>query len=177
MFSFSKLRALRVRLCWCSKAALYIREPQVTSPDVCLNVALRLSSRNLVERNLVSRIAQVAKQLQVERDRMQKEVERLTAAIDALNAASRGDHFSRAIGPRRRRMSRRSFSAAARARMAAAQRARWAKARKHSVLRRPKRVMSQSERNRIAAAQRARWAKLKQKRKQSRAKPQQKKSP
>lgn len=144
-----------------------------SSTDIssCLLQCLALPyANNSVERNLVSRIAQVTKQLEVERDRMQKKVERLTAAIDALNAA-RGDHFSR---PRRRRMSRRSFSAAARARLAAAQRARWAKTRKQSVVRRPKRVMSQSARNRIVAAQRARWAKLK--RKQSQAKPQQKKS-
>jgi hypothetical protein len=78
------------------------------------------SSRNLVERNLVSRIAQVVHQLKVERDRMEKEVERLTAALDALNVAS-GDHFGRAFGSRRGRRSGREFSEATRARMAAAQ--------------------------------------------------------
>lgn len=71
----------------------------------------------------MSRIAQVVHQLKVERDRMQKEVERLDAAIDALNAAS-SDHFDRAIGPRKGPGSRRGFSAATRARMAAALRAR-----------------------------------------------------
>lgn len=121
----------------------------------------------------MSRIAQIMRQLKVERDRMQKELERLATAIDALHAAG-GDHFRRAVRPRRDQPSRRGFSAGTRARMAAAQRARWAIAKKHSVLRRPKRVMSQSARNRIAAAQRSRWAKLKEKK--SQRKPQQKKS-
>jgi hypothetical protein len=157
MFSFSEPRAPQV--CHGSSFARML--------------SFASSSRKSVERNLVSRIAQVVHQLEVERDRMQKEAERLAAAIDALNAAS-GDYLGRAVGPRRGRRSRRGFSAATRARMAAAQRARRARARRQPVLRRLKRASSQSARNRIAAAQRARWAKLKQKR--SQAKPQQRKS-
>lgn len=99
----------------------------------------------------MSRIAQVLKQLQAERDRMIREVERLDTAIGALGGTGR-DHpgsTTTARSPRRR------FSAATRRRMAAAQRARWAK-RNQLKARKPKRAMSQAARNRIATAQRAR---------------------
>ena len=63
-------------------------------------------------------------ELRTERDRAQKEVEQLNAALAALGGlkhASRGSPRSRA-GKKRKPM-----SAAARKRIAAAQRARWAK--------------------------------------------------
>lgn len=106
----------------------------------------------------MSRIAQVLKQLQAERDRMIREVERLDTAIGALGGTGR-DHSGSTTTAR----SRRRFSAATRRRMAASQRARWVK-RNQPKARKPKRAMSQAARNRIATTQRARWAKLKQKR-------------
>jgi len=66
----------------------------------------------------MTNLAGVVQQLKQERARAQKEVERLDAAIKALDGvASSG----RGAGARRR------LSAAARKRIAAAQRARWAK--------------------------------------------------
>jgi hypothetical protein len=52
---------------------------------------------------------------------------------------------------------RRTMSAAGRARIAAAQRARWAKVKGQG---KPKRKLSAAGRARIAAAQKARWAKI-----------------
>ena len=54
---------------------------------------------------------------------------------------------------------KRTFSAAARRKMAAAQKARWAKVSKTETPKRT-RVMSISARRKIAAAQKARWAKF-----------------
>ena len=64
----------------------------------------------------MNNLGSVVRQLQQERDRAQKQVERLDAALAALN-------FSHG----KQRRGRRRLSAAARARIAAAQRARWAK--------------------------------------------------
>lgn len=98
----------------------------------------------------------VLAQLRSERDRAERELERLDEAIRTiqhLNGTSRG-------GIRRagRKMRSRTVSAAAQARMAAAQKARRAKENGRKV---PKpRHMSAAARRRIAAAQKARWAKL-----------------
>jgi hypothetical protein len=100
-------------------------------------------------------IATVVRQLRKERDRAAKEVQKLDAALTALNGNSYGQ---RTRGVR--------LSAAARARIAAAQRARWAKVRAskgsgngaHSTT---KRTLSAAARARIAKAQRLRWAKWK----------------
>ena len=98
----------------------------------------------------------VVRQLEHERARTAKELERLDAALAALN----GSHRKGASGKRR-------LSAAARKRIAAAQRARWAKLRRHAVgaksaAKSPrKRTLSAAARKKIAAAQRARWAKVK----------------
>lgn len=110
----------------------------------------------------MANLAGVVEQLRKERDRAAKVVESLDAALAALNG-----------GSYRRTATRRSISAAGRARIAAAQRARWAKVRakvgqKPNVVRMPKKkTMSAAARKKIAAAQRARWAKLKSAQKKS----------
>ena len=105
----------------------------------------------------MANLAGVVQQLRKERDQTARTVERLDAALAALDGAS----YGRSTGTRNR------LSAAARARIAAAQRARWAKARgygrqKQNVVSVPKKkTMSAAARRKIAAAQRARWAKVK----------------
>jgi hypothetical protein len=103
----------------------------------------------------MTNLTSVVKQLQQERTRAAREVDRLDAALAALN----GSHRVRTGGRGR-------LSAAARARIAATQRARWAKARagagaKATIVSPKKRILSAAARKRIAAAQRARWAKFK----------------
>jgi hypothetical protein len=88
----------------------------------------------------------VVRQLRTERERAQREVLRIDAALSALgspnvNGSKRGTH---------------SMSAAARRKISLAQKARWAKQKA-----KPRRTMSAAGRRRIAAAQRARWAKVK----------------
>ncbi len=100
-------------------------------------------------------IATVIHELRSERDRAAKELQRLDAAIAALNGGQYG-----------KRTGRRRLSAAARARIAAAQRARWAKVRAskgstNGTSRPAKRTMSPAARAKIAKAQRLRWAKQK----------------
>lgn len=103
----------------------------------------------------------VLQALRSERDRLQKDLSRLNAAITALDGA---------IGSGRSTANKRpKLSAAGRARIAAAQRSRWAKVRargaqKQNVVSMPKRkTMSAAARKKIAAAQRARWAKVRAK--------------
>jgi hypothetical protein len=99
-------------------------------------------------------MAGVVQQLRKERDQAARVVERLDAALTALNGGSYGGKTG----------TKRKISAAGRARIAAAQRARWAKVRrnggsKQNVVGMPKkRTMSAAARRKIAAAQRARWA-------------------
>ena len=88
----------------------------------------------------------VVRQLKQERERAQKEVQRIDAALAALGSLSSN-------GSSRRH----SMSAAGRRKISLAQKARWAKQRAP----RPKRTISAAGRRRIAAAQRARWAKVK----------------
>ena len=85
----------------------------------------------------------VVQQLRRERDRAQKEVRRIDAALAALGSVSSNG-------------ASRTMSAAGRRRISLAQKARWAK---HKA--KPKRTISAAGRKRIAAAQRARWAKAK----------------
>lgn len=109
----------------------------------------------------------VVEQLSKERNQAAKQLERLDAALAALNGGSRG----KIAGTRRR------LSPAARARIAAAQRARWAKSRakvgqtthKSNVVSMPakKKTISAAGRKKIAAAQRRRWAKIKAAQKKS----------
>jgi len=88
----------------------------------------------------------VVQQLRKERERAQREVQRIDVALTALgslsvNGSKRGRH---------------SMSAAARRKISLAQKARWAKQKA-----KPARTMSAAARRRIAAAQRLRWAKVK----------------
>ena len=85
----------------------------------------------------------VVQWLKRERDRAQKEVQRLDAALVALGSGSSNG-------------ASRIMSAAGRRRISMAQKARWAKQRTGK----PKRTISAAGRRRIAAAQRARWAKV-----------------
>jgi hypothetical protein len=89
-------------------------------------------------------LAVVVQQLRRERERAQKEVQRIDAALAALGSLSSN-------GSSRQH----TMSAAARRRISLAQKARWAKQKAS-----PKRTMSAAGRRRIAAAQRARWANL-----------------
>jgi len=112
----------------------------------------------------MANLAGVVQQLKRERDQAARTVERLDAALAALN------------GVDRRAGTRRHLSAAARERIAAAQRARWAKLRgkgrqtvqKPNVVSMPKKkTMSAAARRKIAAAQRARWVRVKAAQKKS----------
>jgi hypothetical protein len=91
-------------------------------------------------------VSVVVQQLRRERERAQREVHSIDAALTALgnlsvNGSNRGRH---------------NMSAAARKKISLAQKARWAKQKAT-----PRRTMSAAGRRRIAAAQRARWAKVK----------------
>jgi hypothetical protein len=88
----------------------------------------------------------VVTQLKKERERVQKEAQRIDAALAALGSVSYN-------GSSRRH----SMSAAARRKISLAQKARWAKQRSPRL----KRTISPAGRRRIAAAQRARWVKVK----------------
>ena len=88
----------------------------------------------------------VVMRLRKERERVQKEAQRIDAALAALGSLS-----ANGSSPRH------SMSAAARRKISLAQKARWAKQRAP----RSKRTISAAGRRRIAAAQRARWAKVK----------------
>ncbi len=76
----------------------------------------------------MANLQQMLKELDAEHNRMQQQLRRLEAAIEALRNVN---HTGRLAGPtvRRSRNARRKLSAAARSRIAAAQRARWAKLR------------------------------------------------
>jgi len=102
----------------------------------------------------MTNLAGVVRQLKSERDRAAKEIERLEAALAALN----GSYGKRTL-------TRGRMSAAARAKIAAAQRARWAKVKASKSQSgngnaAPKRAISAAARKRMAVAQRARWAKV-----------------
>jgi len=93
----------------------------------------------------------IVEQLKRERDRVQRQLSGLNAALAVFAGV-----FS---GTRRRRM-----SAKGRAKIAAAQRARWAKVKGlETASKGVKYTMSASARRKIAAAQRSRWAKVRSK--------------
>lgn len=94
-------------------------------------------------------LTSVLKHLEQERNRLSAQLQRLTHAVSVLSGTS--NHRTR-----------RTLSAAGRARIAAAQRARWAKSKGQkvvSIAARKGRKMSAAARKRIVAAQKARWAK------------------
>jgi hypothetical protein len=99
----------------------------------------------------------VVSQLQVERERIEEELRGVSAALAA---------FGKVYSRRKSVGTRRTMSAAGRARIAAAQRARWAKVKGQKVVSiiGRRRTMSAAARKRIAAAQKARWAKWRAKR-------------
>ena len=95
----------------------------------------------------LSGIVQVLKD---ERDRIEKQLSALNAALTAFVGVYGGK--TPALGTAK---PKHHVSAAARRKMSLAQKARWAKA-----TAKPVRRMSAAARRKIAAAQRARWAKL-----------------
>ena len=97
-------------------------------------------------------LTDVVQQLRKERERAEREVHRIDAALAALGSLS-------VNGAKPRKL-----SASARRRISLAQKARWAKQKAM-----PRRTMSAAGRRRIAAAQRARWAKVKAQRKKASA--------
>jgi hypothetical protein len=81
-------------------------------------------------------LQRAVKELQSERNRLEKELERVDAALGALaslNSRGRGRGRRRAAGRRARVRPQRHVSASARRRIAAAQRARWAKLRQERL--------------------------------------------
>jgi len=97
----------------------------------------------------MANLTSVLKYLEEERNRLGAHLESLSHALSVLSGTS--NHRTR-----------RTISAAGRARIAAAQRARWAKVRGQkvvSILARKGRTISPAARKRIAVAQKARWAK------------------
>ena len=93
-------------------------------------------------------VSSIIAQLKQERDRVERQLTGLNAALTAFAGVYSGS----AINGKRR------ISAAGRKRIAAAQRARWAKVRGKAKV--ATRTMSASSRRKIAAAQRRRWAKV-----------------
>ena len=100
----------------------------------------------------MTNLSDIVKELGKERDRLDRQLSGLNAALEAFAGVYRGTNGTK---PRRK------ISAKGRASIAAAQRARWAKVK--GIAEVPKRrTMSTSARRKIAAAQRARWARVKQ---------------
>jgi hypothetical protein len=66
----------------------------------------------------------IVRELKTQRDRAQREVEQLSAALNALGNLGSGNGRSKRVSAARKR---KPMSAAARRKIAAAQRARWAK--------------------------------------------------
>jgi hypothetical protein len=91
----------------------------------------------------------VVQRLRKERERVQKEAQRIDAALAALGGVSSNGSSGR-----------HSMSAGARRKISLAQKARWAKQKAS-----PRRTISADGRRRIAAAQRARWSRVKREKK------------
>jgi len=103
----------------------------------------------------MSTITSALSQLEQERSLLKSQLEQVSNAISALNEGNRTS-------------TRRTMSAAGRARIAAAQRARWAKVKgKQTTTATPikKRKLSAAALARIRAAQKARWAKWRKRQK------------
>jgi hypothetical protein len=106
----------------------------------------------------MTNLSGIVQQLKDERDRVEKQLSALNAALTAFVGVYGGK--APTIGTAK---TKRHVSAAARRKMSLAQKARWAKSASSgaTATAKPKRVMSASARRKIAKAQRARWAKLK----------------
>ena len=94
----------------------------------------------------MANLSGIVKQLKKERDRVERELSGLNAALAAFVNVYAGSK------------PRRTMSAATRRKLSLAQKARWARA--NSQTPKSKRTMSASARRKIAAAQRERWAKV-----------------
>jgi hypothetical protein len=103
----------------------------------------------------MTNLSGIVKKLRDERERVEKQLSALNAALTAFVGTYSGSK-SNAMP---------AMSAAARKKISRAQKARWAKRRASNIKAtvKPKRTMSAAGRKRIAAAQRARWAKEKAK--------------
>jgi|SRR5208337_677983 len=101
----------------------------------------------------------VISELQKERKRLEDQLHRVSAALNAFGNVYMHGSQPKAAGATRKS---RTISAAGRKRIAAAQRARWATIKGQKVVSisaRQGRKMSPAARRRIVAAQKARWAK------------------
>jgi hypothetical protein len=98
----------------------------------------------------MANLSSIITQLRKERDRVERQLTGLNAALTAFANVYSGSAIN----------GKRQISAAGRKRIAAAQRARWAKVRRKAKVAIPKRTMSAASRRKIAVAQRARWAKV-----------------
>jgi len=103
----------------------------------------------------MANVSSIIAQLKQERDRVERQLSGLNAALTAFAGVYSGSA--------RNGNGKRQISAAGRKRIAAAQRARWAGIRGKAKVATPKRTMSASARRKIAAAQRRRWAKIRKK--------------
>jgi hypothetical protein len=90
--------------------------------------------------------------LKKERERLEDQLHRVTAAITAFGRVYLHGAGAKAAAGRKKG----TMSAAARRKISLAQKARWVKQKAT-----PKRTITSAGRKRIAAAQRARWAKVK----------------
>jgi hypothetical protein len=93
----------------------------------------------------------IVQQLKKERDRVEKQLSGLNAAISA---------FMGVYGGKTKSTGKRKLSASGRKRISDAQKARWAKQQSGVQPAKTKRTISAAARRRMAAAQRARWAKV-----------------
>ena len=107
----------------------------------------------------LSGIVQVLKD---ERDRIEKQLSALNAALTAFVGVYGGKAPTIGAAKTKHRV-----SAAARRKMSLAQKARWAKVATNGATAKPVRGMSAASRRKIAAAQRARWAKIRAKQKKA----------
>ena len=98
-------------------------------------------------------VSNIVKQLKKERDRVEKQLSGLNAALSAFV----GTYGGKSNG------SRPTLSAEARKKISDAQKARWATTKSGNKTASPKRTVSATARKRMAAAQSARWAKVRAK--------------
>jgi hypothetical protein len=106
----------------------------------------------------MANLSGIVQALKDERDRVEKQLSALNAALTAFVGVYSGK--TPAIGAAK---PKHHVSAAARRKMSLAQKARWAKVATNGATAKPVRRMSAASRRKIAAAQRARWAKVKAK--------------
>ena len=107
----------------------------------------------------MANLSGIVQQLKRERERVERQLSGLNAALSAFVGAYGGT-----TKPTRRRT---KLSSAARKKISLAQKARWARPRAGGQPAKPKRTISAAGRKRMAAAQRARWAAVKAKEKKA----------